>query len=69
MPISVSIVEDSAGTRDGLIALVQKEPRLRYLSSYGTGEAARRTAEHYWGLQDSGQVSSFRAQRGRGGSF
>jgi len=40
MPISVSIVEDSAGTRDGLIALVQKEPRLRYLSSYGTGEAA-----------------------------
>jgi len=40
MAISVSIVEDSVGTRDGLIALVRKEPRLRYLGSYGTGEAA-----------------------------
>ena len=42
MPITVSIVEDSRGTLEGLITLVRKEPKLQYLSSYSTGEAALR---------------------------
>jgi len=40
MPITVSIVEDSRGTRERLITLIKSEPRLQYLSSYSTGEAA-----------------------------
>jgi DNA-binding NarL/FixJ family response regulator len=40
--ISVSLVEDHRGTRESLVALVQGEPKLRFLHSYSTGEAAVR---------------------------
>src|SRR5580693_9112659 len=40
MPITVSIVEDNRGTRDGLVELLNREPNLRCLGAYGTGEAA-----------------------------
>jgi DNA-binding NarL/FixJ family response regulator len=40
MPITVSIVEDNRGTRDGLVELLNCEPNLRCLGAYDTGEAA-----------------------------
>jgi DNA-binding NarL/FixJ family response regulator len=42
MPITVSIVEDDRETRESLDALFSREPNLRYLRSYATGEAAVR---------------------------
>jgi DNA-binding NarL/FixJ family response regulator len=40
MPITVSIVEDNPGMREGFVALLNQAPGLRCLSSYATGEAA-----------------------------
>ena len=42
MAISVSIVEDNQGTRDGLKALVSRTPGLRCVGTHGTGEDALR---------------------------
>jgi len=40
MPTTVTIVEDNRGTRDTLVALLNRAPGLRCLESYPTGEAA-----------------------------
>jgi DNA-binding NarL/FixJ family response regulator len=40
MPITVSIVEDNQGMREGFAALLNQAPGLRCLSSYATGEEA-----------------------------
>jgi DNA-binding NarL/FixJ family response regulator len=45
MPISVSIVEDNRETRESLVALISRDPKLRFLASYATGEAALRGIE------------------------
>ncbi len=42
MPISVSIVEDSRGTRESLSELLKRSPGLRCLGAYANGEAALR---------------------------
>jgi DNA-binding NarL/FixJ family response regulator len=39
-PLTVCIVEDSRGTRESLVAVLQHEPGLRCLAAYATGEAA-----------------------------
>jgi DNA-binding NarL/FixJ family response regulator len=39
-PITVSFVEDNRGTRDTLLALLERAPSLKCLASYSTGEAA-----------------------------
>lgn len=40
MTITVSIVEDNPGMREGFVALLNQSPGLRCLSSYATGEEA-----------------------------
>jgi DNA-binding NarL/FixJ family response regulator len=40
MPISVSIVEDSRGTRESLSELLKRSPGLRCVGAYPNGEAA-----------------------------
>lgn len=40
MPITVSIVEDNAGTRNNLLAFLGTAPHLRCLSSYASAEEA-----------------------------
>ncbi len=40
--ISVSIVEDQRGTREGLVALLSRSPGLRCLGAYATAEEALR---------------------------
>lgn len=42
MPITVSIVEDKAGTREGLLRLFGQAPGIRCLGAYASGEAALR---------------------------
>lgn len=42
MAITVSIVEDSAGVRDGLVRLLRQTSEFRCLACYGSGEAALR---------------------------
>jgi DNA-binding NarL/FixJ family response regulator len=42
MAITVSIVEDKAGTRDGLLKLFSQAPGIQCLAAYGSGEAALR---------------------------
>jgi DNA-binding NarL/FixJ family response regulator len=42
MPITVSIVEDNRGTRESLVALLGREPGLRCLGVYASGEEAVR---------------------------
>ena len=42
MPISVSIVEDSRGTRESLSELLKRSPGLRCVGAYPNGEAALR---------------------------
>ena len=39
-PLSVCIVEDNRGTREGLVSVLQHEPGLRCVAAYATGEAA-----------------------------
>jgi len=39
-PITVSIIEDDAGTRQALIELLSGEPKLRVLGGYASGEEA-----------------------------
>jgi len=41
-PISVAIVEDNRGTREGLVELLGRAPNLRCIGAYGTGEEALR---------------------------
>jgi DNA-binding NarL/FixJ family response regulator len=45
MAISVSIVEDNRETRESLVALIARDPKLRFVASYATGEAALRGIE------------------------
>jgi DNA-binding NarL/FixJ family response regulator len=45
MPISVSIVEDNRETRESLVTLISRDPKLRFVASYATGEAALRGIE------------------------
>src|ERR1041385_6812841 len=40
MPITVSIVEDDAGVRQGLVRLLKRSPDFRLLACYGSAEAA-----------------------------
>jgi len=40
MTITVSIVEDAAGVREGLVRLLNSSPGFRCIASYPTGEAA-----------------------------
>ncbi len=40
MPISVSIVEDNAGVREGLVRLLQQTSEFRCLACYASGEEA-----------------------------
>ncbi|HXF09208.1 MAG TPA: response regulator transcription factor [Desulfuromonadaceae bacterium] len=40
MPISVCIVEDNAGTRDSLAAMLKNAPNLQCLATYGSAEDA-----------------------------
>lgn len=40
MPIEIAIVEDDAGLRESLVALVRRAPGLRCVADYGTAEAA-----------------------------
>jgi DNA-binding NarL/FixJ family response regulator len=42
MPISVSIVEDSRGTRESLTELLKRAPGLRFVGAYASGEQALR---------------------------
>lgn len=42
MPITVSIVEDSAGVREGLVRLLGQTREFRCLACYASGEAALR---------------------------
>lgn len=42
MPITVSIVEDSAGVREGLVRLLKQTSEFRFLACYESGEAALR---------------------------
>jgi len=42
MPITVSIVEDNAGLREGLVRLLQQTGEFRCLAAYGNGETALR---------------------------
>lgn len=42
MPITVSIVEDNTGLREGLVRLLQQTGEFRCLASYPSGEAALR---------------------------
>jgi DNA-binding NarL/FixJ family response regulator len=42
MPISVSIVEDSRGTRESLSELLKRSPGLRCVGAYPNGETALR---------------------------
>lgn len=42
MAISLSIVEDNRDTRDSLVALISRNPNLRCLGAYGSGEEAIR---------------------------
>jgi DNA-binding NarL/FixJ family response regulator len=42
MPITVSIVEDSRGTRESLTELLKRSPGLRCVGAYATGEQALR---------------------------
>lgn len=39
-PITLSIVEDDRDTRETLAVMLRRDPRLKPLSTYGTGEAA-----------------------------
>src|SRR6185437_14430831 len=41
-PISVAIVEDNRGTREGLVELLGRAPNLKCVGSYGSGEEALR---------------------------
>ena len=42
MPITVSIVEDSRGTRESLTELLKRSPGLRCVGAYANGEQALR---------------------------
>src|SRR5262245_19614000 len=42
MPITVCIVEDNAGVREGLVRLLQQTKEFRCLACYASGEAALR---------------------------
>lgn len=42
MPITISIIEDNAGTRNSMAALLNESPDLRCLSTYASGEEALR---------------------------
>jgi DNA-binding NarL/FixJ family response regulator len=42
MPITVSIVEDSRGTRESLSELLRRAPGLRCMGAYANGEQALR---------------------------
>jgi DNA-binding NarL/FixJ family response regulator len=42
MSITLSIVEDMRDTRENLIAMLSKQPDMRVLNAYSTGEAALR---------------------------
>jgi len=42
MPITISIVEDNAGTRESLAALLNDSPAVRCLSAFASGEEALR---------------------------
>ena len=46
MAITISIVEDNAGTRENLVALLNGEPGLRCLNAYPSGEDAVRGIPH-----------------------
>lgn len=40
MPVTVSIIEDSRGTRESLVELLRRAPGLQCLAAYATGEQA-----------------------------
>lgn len=45
-PITLCIVEDDQGTREQLAALLSREPKLRCVNTYSTGEDALRGLPH-----------------------